>query len=221
MTRLRPEAAVWLALVGLAALLSLAAGCNQSPGALGRADPLTEDEAFQRGTNRPPTLQTRHALARLLADQGKDEESEAVLRQLLAEWPGFVNAYCDLAELQMRQGRADDAIRTLSVGLGRAPKDPVLLNNLGVCWLFKNDLGRALQMFTAAAAVAPSNARYRANMAMAMGLQGRYEESLALYEQVLPPAEAHSNLAVLCRARGDEVRAAKESASAKILAESP
>jgi tetratricopeptide (TPR) repeat protein len=64
-------------------------------------------------------------------------------------------------------------------------------------------------MFMRAAEAAPENARYRANMATALGLLGRYEEALALFEQVVPPADAHRNLAVLCEARNDMSRAAE------------
>jgi Flp pilus assembly protein TadD len=48
----------------------------------------------------------------------------------------------------------------------------------------------------------PENAKYRANMAVALGLMGRYEESLSLFKQVLPKDQANHNLSVLREAEG-------------------
>lgn len=43
----------------------------------------------------------------------------------------------------------------------------------------------ALEMFTKAAGIMPENARYRTNMAVALSLMERYEESLFLFKQIL------------------------------------
>ena len=51
-------------------------------------------------------------------------------------------------------------------------------------------------------------------MATSLGLLGRYDEALSLYEQVIPILDAHHNLAVISEVRGDDDRAAKERASA-------
>jgi len=71
------------------------------------------------------------------------------------------------------------------------------LNNLGMCWIVSHDYKEALEMFTQAAGVMPENTRYRANMAMTLGLMGRYEESLFLFEQILPEEQVKNNLNVL------------------------
>jgi len=97
----------------------------------------------------------------------------------------------------MRQRRIKEAIETISSGLLINPKDPVLLNNLGICWIVRRDNQNALEMFTKAAGIVPENARYRANMATVLGLMGRYEESLSLFRQILPEEQAQNNLNVL------------------------
>jgi Flp pilus assembly protein TadD len=213
----RPYAGpMWLGL--LMVPLLLAAGCG-SPADRYPGDPA--DDQFEQAADRPPTANTLYSLARLLAAQGRDADCETVLKKVITEQPDYLPAYCDLAELRMRAGRTDDAIQVLTAGIHVAPKDPCILNNLGVCWMVKNNFGQALEMFTRAAAAAPANARYRANMALSLGMLGRYDESLALYEQVVPPHEAHYNLAVLCRARGDEERAKGEFAIARMLDGTP
>jgi len=65
-----------------------------------------------------------------------------------------------------------------------------------------------------AAAAGPDNTRYRANVALALGMSGRYDECLAAYEQILHPADAHYNLAVICDSRNDTERAVAEYARA-------
>ena len=54
-------------------------------------------------------------------------------------------------------------------------------------------------MFTKAAGIMPENAKYRANMAVVLGLMGRDEEALSLFNQVLPADLANQNLAVLLK----------------------
>ena len=70
-------------------------------------------------------------------------------------------------------------------------------------------------------AAAPAERLYQANLAMAVGMGGRYDQSLVLYQDVLPAAEAHYNLALLCQARGDTTRADQEFATAKSMGFGP
>jgi tetratricopeptide (TPR) repeat protein len=165
---------------------------------------------FDKATDRAPSAKTLYAMARLYASQGKDEEAETLLRRVVTENPKFVAAYCDLAESQLRRRRVDDAVATLKSGLKVAPRDAVLLNDVGMCYLLKRDYDAALQSFVAAAAVRPDDARYRSNAAMALGMMGRYTEAASLYRQVLSPADVHYNLGVICQARNDTARAAQE-----------
>ncbi len=57
-----------------------------------------------------------------------------------------------------------------------------------------------MQHFTEAAGLVPESEKYRANMATALGLLGRQEESLALLQQVLPHDKAERNAEVLRKA---------------------
>ena len=154
--------------------------------------------------DRPPTAKTLYSMAEILATQGKDAECEFVLRRCVQGYPPFTPAYNRLAELQMRQGRIHEAIDTLSAALRVRPRDPVLRNNLGMCLLLRKEYGQALEHFTAAAGLVPESVKYRANLATALGLLGRQEESLALLQQVLPPDKAEHNAEVLRNAYDQE-----------------
>ena len=181
---------VWLSLVfgGCASGLDRGASYDRDAEA---------DEEFANAANRPPTPKTLYALARILAAQGRDKECGAVLTRSIRKYPKFLPAYCDLAELHMRNQRSSNAMRVLAAGLSVSRKDATLLNNMGMCHVFRREYERALEMFTRAVAAAPDDGRYRANMAMALGMLGRYEESFSLYRQVLPVADARHNVAAL------------------------
>lgn len=169
------------------------------------------DAAIENRPQRSPNGKTLCLMARILAHEGKDQQAEFALRRVLREHSSFMPAYCDLAQLQMRTGRVDEAIQTLTTAVGTSPNDPVLLNNLGLCLLLNEQPDRALTRFWEAAALRPRDARYRSNVAIALGLLGKYPESLYAYEGVVSsPAQAHYNLGVLCEARGDYRAAAQE-----------
>jgi Flp pilus assembly protein TadD len=174
-------------------------GCTNSvrSGSMDTLAAQKDDADFASGANRPPTARTLFAMADILVMQGKDAEAGFMLRRLIKEYPLFMPAYNSLAELEMRQHRIKEAIQTISSGLLVNHRDPVLLNNLGMCWIVSHDYKEALEMFTKAAGVMPENTRYRANMAMTLGLMGRYEESLFLFEQILPDKQVEHNLNVI------------------------
>lgn len=209
--RRRRTLAPVLALVMLP-LVGCAADANQS--SMSRYGQTDADAAFDAGANRPPTPRTLYSMARILAAQGRDPQCEMVLIRIIREHPRFMPAYCDLAELKLRNHNIDDAIQTLSAGLSVSPRDAILANNLGMCWMLKGDYDEALSMFTQAAGANPDDARFRANMAASLGLLGRYDEALSLYEQVIPIPDARHNLAVISAARGDDARAEQERAGA-------
>jgi Flp pilus assembly protein TadD len=188
------------------------AGCapeNKLPLTRSESQALADQE-WVNGANRPPTPRTLLALSRVLVSQGREPEAQSVLYNVTRQHPNYPEAYVELAEIHMRNRRIDPAIKTLLQGLVFLPNDHVIVNDLGMCYLVRRDYKMAEEKFTAAAAIAPDNTRYRSNIALVLGLQGRYEESLSLYKQVTTESDAHFNLAVICDARKDSARAAEE-----------
>jgi len=204
------------AMLAVATVLSAMGGCassnQKSANAYKQSAVSAEkpaDDPFEQGMNRPPTPKTLYSLAQMFEAQGKDAQADPVLRRIIAIEPRYMPAYCDLAEIQMRQRRIDDAERTLSAGVKFGPREPILLNNRGMCHLLSHDYDAALADFTQATALRPDDARCRSNMAVALAMLGRYDESLSLYTLVMPASDAYHNLAVLCDARGDSKGAAE------------
>lgn len=189
------------AFFGITALICIFcfAGCSESVGTGPDMNSALNNsgQEFQTIPNRPPTSKTLFAMADIFAAQGRDRECEFVLKRIIREYPRYLPAYNSLAELQMRQGRINAAIETIHDAFRINSEDPVLLNNLGVCWIVRGDYKKALDLFTRASGTKPENTRYRTNMAVALALMARYEESLSLFRQTLPEEQANHNLNVL------------------------
>jgi len=201
----RSDIAMLFCIVGFVYMLCMS-GCSETTTSGTNTDWVMDRSElnFQTQGNSPPTAKTLCAMAEILAAQGRDSECEYVLKKIIQDNPKFLPAYNSLAELQMRRGQTNAAIETLQHALNINPGDAVLLNNLGMCWIVRRDYEDALKMFTRAAGIMPENAKYRANMAVALGLMGRDDESLSLFRQVLPEDQANHNLNVLREARSSE-----------------
>ena len=213
----------WVLVLGMAMAALTLVGCatsaadRQAKAAQAAEDAIRAQDAFEQATDRAPSANTLYALARVLSAQHRDAESQAILAKVIREHPDYMAAYIDLAELQMRARKVDGAIATLDAGLKVAPQHGVLLNDLGMCNLVKGRYEEALAYFTRAAGNNPDDCRYRANMATALGMQGRYDEALNLYYQIESAADAHYNVGVLAEARKDQDRASQEFDAAKAL----
>ncbi len=198
-----------------AASLILLYGCEQPQQANNPKGPPLDKAPRETEVrpDQPPTAKTLYSMAEILAAQGKDKECEFVLRRCIQEYPRFTPAHNSLAELQMRQGRVHEAVAVLSKALEVRPKDPVLLNNLGMCLLLRKEYTQALDRFTQACGLVPESEKYRANMATALGLLGRYEESQALFEQTLTIEKAKRNVEILRKAREQQANPPQDTQS--------
>jgi cytochrome c-type biogenesis protein CcmH/NrfG len=180
--------------LGLAALLLAALpGCSSPSYGAG--------DDWSGAGGREPESAAMHSMARLYAAQGREADAEATLRALLAREPSFLPGWEELARLYVRRDLLDGALAALELGLREAPGDPVLLNDVGLCRLLQRDLPAAERAFAQAAAAAPDDARPRSNLALALALQGRDEEALAVWQQVLPAVQARTNLELVVAQR--------------------
>lgn len=192
------------------ALLLWAAGCAMPPAQSEYSQAQAQEDAFDAGANKPASTATVYGMSRVMAGQGRYEEQAALLRQVISRQKDYLPAYNDLAQLQLSRHDPQAAMTTVKSGLSVAPDDPVLANNAGMCLLFMRDFQGALDQFTTASRLAPRQGKYRANAALALSMLGRYDESLAMYKQVLRPSQAHYNLGVMHQARQQLLEALQE-----------
>ena len=205
--------------LGAAALAVAAqiAGCHAQQTMQSYNPPPPAEDEFDKSANTPPNADTLYRMSRILAAQHKDDQCQAVLRNCIERYPNYMPAYAGLAQVQVRQRKLAAAMSTLKDGLALQPKDSVLLNDLGMCYMLSGDYESALAQFTAAHEASPDDARYTANMALATGMLGRYEHALTLYQTIAKPGKAHYNVAVVAEARNDMQKANEEYAAALAL----
>ncbi|MDP4025584.1 hypothetical protein Q8W71_23390 [Methylobacterium sp. NEAU 140] len=77
------------------------------------------------------------------------------------------------------------------------PNEPSLLSNLGLSYALSRNLDQAEQTLRLADAQPGADARVRANLALVLGLKGRYPEAEAVLRRDMGPAEAAANVAAL------------------------
>ena len=96
-----------------------------------------------------------------------------------------------------QMGRSAEAQRHYAAALKIVPDEPSILSNLGLSYLLTKDLKNA--EITLRRAVAQPNAgpKVRQNLALVVGLRGRFAEAEKIASADLPENEAAANIAYL------------------------
>jgi Flp pilus assembly protein TadD len=94
-------------------------------------------------------------------------------------------------------GRHDEARRYYATALKIMPGEPSVLSNLGLSYMLSRDLPKAEETLRQAYASTRADARVRQNLALVVGLQGRFAEAESIVKADLPPEEAAANVAYL------------------------
>jgi Flp pilus assembly protein TadD len=94
-------------------------------------------------------------------------------------------------------GRHDEARRYYASALKIAPDEPSVLSNLGLSYMLSKNLPKAEEALRQAYASGRADARVRQNLALVIGLQGRFAEAEQIVRADLPPDEAAANVAYL------------------------
>ncbi len=94
-------------------------------------------------------------------------------------------------------GRPQEAQVLYNDALKIAPGQPAILTNLGLSYALSRQLPQAEQVLRQAAAHPQADKRARQNLALVVGLQGRFSEAEEIARKDLPPAEAEENMTYL------------------------
>ena len=159
------------------------------------------------------------AYGRALSDVGNFEQAlEVLARAHTPEQPDWRILSAQGAVLD-QLGRHDEAQRYYSSALKIRPDDPGVLSNLGLSYALAKDLKNAEATLRRATAGGSTDPRVRQNLALVVGLQGRFGEAENIARTDLPSNEAAANVAYLRQmlaqqARLEDVAAARTLASA-------
>ena len=94
-------------------------------------------------------------------------------------------------------GRSTEARMRYREALDLKPNDPSVLSNLGMSYVLTKDLKSAETYLRQAAAQPGADSSVRQNLALVVGLQGRYPEAEQIARQELSPTQAEANVKYL------------------------
>jgi Flp pilus assembly protein TadD len=94
-------------------------------------------------------------------------------------------------------GRHAEAQRYYQTALKIVPDEPTVLSNLGLSYALSKDLPNAETTLRRAAGHRSVDPRVRQNLALVIGLQGRFAEAEQIASADLPPDQAAANVAYL------------------------
>jgi len=136
------------------------------------------------------------AYGRALADNGNYKQALDVLgRAHTPEQPDWRILSAQGAVLD-QMGRHEEAQRYYGTALRIVPDEPSVLSNLGLSYALSKDLVRAESTLRRASAQS-KDGRVRQNLALVVGLQGRFSEAEGIAQADLPSDEAAANVAYL------------------------
>ena len=94
-------------------------------------------------------------------------------------------------------GRSNEARQRYRDALDAQPNEPSVLSNLGMSYVLTGDLRTAETYLKQAAAQPAADSRVRQNLALVVGLQGRFAEADQIARRELSPQQAEANVAYL------------------------
>jgi Flp pilus assembly protein TadD len=145
----------------------------------------------------PKNSELLGAYGRALADVGNHKQALDVLgRAHQPDQPDWRILSVQGAVLD-QMGRHADAQRYYATALKIVPDEPSVLSNLGLSYALAKDLPKAEETLRRASEMKSRDPRVRQNLALVVGLQGRFDEAEGIARADLPPEEAAANVAYL------------------------
>jgi tetratricopeptide (TPR) repeat protein len=110
--------------------------------------------------------------------QGDWSGAVAELQAAVAQDPYFVGGYLNLADVRRQQGREDEALRVLTRGLDRLPKEAILHYSAGLTHIRLKAYAAARPFLAEASALAPARADFFYTYLVLMDALGKRPEAL-------------------------------------------
>jgi Flp pilus assembly protein TadD len=134
------------------------------------------------------------AYAKALTAAGRFDQSLQVLQNVIRPDAPDWNALLVMGATLDQMGRHGEARRIYIQAGVIAPGEASVETNLGLSYVMTNELPLAETHLRRAVQMRGANTQTRQNLALVVGLQGRFEEARALYAAELPPDQVESNM---------------------------
>jgi len=140
------------------------------------------------------TATVRIAYAKALAANGQFEQALNVVDGTLDPTRPDWNALSVKGAILDQMGQNEEARALYRQAQVTAPHEASLEANLGLSFAMTNDLAQAETHLRRAVSMPSATSQIRQNLALIVGLQGRFDEARALYARELPPDQVENNM---------------------------
>jgi len=145
----------------------------------------------------PEDMQVLAAYGKALADAGQLKEAGDILtRAHTPERPDW-SVLSTQGSIADQLGEHEAARGYYETALKIRPNDPAVLSNLGLSYALSRQLPKAEETLRLAASQPGADERVRQNLALVLGLQGKFAEAEDLQRQDLSPEDAAANIAAI------------------------
>ncbi len=150
-------------------------------------------------TKNPSNTKIQSMYGKKLIATGHATDSVPVLEAVAASGEGDWRTYSALGSAYDQQGQYGKARESYKKALAMEPNQISVLNNMGMSYALEGNLKQAEATMRSALALplGQKNPRIRQNLALVVGLQGRFEESRKIASEDLPPDQVEANMAYL------------------------
>ena len=146
---------------------------------------------------------SRLSLARLTERRGQPKVAQQIYEKVLVDNPRSIVANHRLGVLAARQSKFELAEQYFQSARQLAPPTAELLADIGYGYYLQNRIPEAEQVLNEALKLEPDSVVVSNNLALVLGEQRRFDESLAAFQRVGTDAQAHANLAYIYSQLGE------------------
>ncbi len=154
----------------------------------------------------PKNVRLRDRYGKALLAAGRPVPAEREFRTMIRLGQKDWKAYNALGSALAAQGRYEEARRAYATAMKLSPGNPKVANNIGMSYILQGKPAEAEKVLRPALQRVPQESlaarRLRQNLALALGLQGRFKEARYVASQDLPPEEVEANMAYIRRMLG-------------------
>lgn len=135
------------------------------------------------------------AYAKALTAAGRFDEALQVIGQAHSQARPDWRLLSAQGTILDQLGRHSEARQAYASALAIVPDEPTVLSNLGMSYVLEGNLVEAERTLRQALAGGRQvDPRVRGNLALVVGLQGRFDEAMQIAQQDLPPQAAQANI---------------------------
>jgi len=153
---------------------------------------------MQNGTSAfPQDNDIKINYAKALAASGSYDQALTIIGDAISPDAPDWNALLVKGAILDQMGNNADARAAYTQALLIAPNEPALEGNLGLSYAMTNDLTQAEQHLRKAVSMPGATSKIRQNLALVIGLEGRFDEARTMLAAELPPDQVESNMAYI------------------------